>query len=113
MGCGTARPSAPCAAVWPTHAQSSPHPRHRRCTVAHLASQCAPGSALLSNYLYILRYALEKGAPPDARARGGNCPIHLAAAAGSVEAVKLLLHFNADAYVLNEQGLSPLQASLC
>lgn len=86
-------------------------PHHRRCTAAHLAAQCAPGSVHASNCLYILRYLLEKGGPPDARARGGNCPIHLAAAAGSVEAVKLLLHYRADAYILNEQGLSPLQAS--
>lgn len=28
-----------------------------------------------------------------------------------MEAVKLLLHFKADPFVLNEQGLSPLQAS--
>ncbi len=86
-------------------------PPHCSCTAAHLAAQCAAGHALATNFLYILRYLLEKGAPPDARARGGNCPIHLAAAAGSAEAVKLLLHFKADAYVLNEQGLSPLQAS--
>ncbi|PRW57737.1 ankyrin repeat [Chlorella sorokiniana] len=82
------------------------------CTAAHLAAQCAPSSVHASSFLYILRYLLEKGAPPDARARGGNCPIHLAAAAGSVEAVKLLLHFKADAYVLNEQGLSPLQVAV-
>ena len=90
---------------------SPPPPPHCSCTAAHLAAQCAAGHALATNFLYILRYLLENGAPPDARARGGNCPIHLAAAAGSVEAVKLLLHFKADAYVLNEQGLSPLQAS--
>lgn len=87
------------------------HCPNHRCTAAHLAAQCAPGSPQSAGFLYILRYLLEKGAPPDARARGGNCPMHLAAAAGGVEAVKLLLHFKADPFVLNEQGLSPLQAS--
>lgn len=87
-------------------------PTLARFTALHLAAQHTPGSPQAARALFILRCLLEKGAPVDARAQGSTCALHLAAAAGSVDAVQLLLSFRADQFALDDGGRSPLQLAV-
>mmetsp|Transcript_33420 Transcript_33420/g.45741 ORF Transcript_33420/g.45741 Transcript_33420/m.45741 type:complete len:132 (+) Transcript_33420:83-478(+) len=60
----------------------------------------------------VLEYLLEQGANPSPQSKYLRTPLHYAAKRGSMEGVKLLLQYNADSTLVDEQGNTPADDAL-
>ena len=57
------------------------------------------------------KYSLQKGGDINARANTGYTPLHLAASAGSIECVQVLLRYNADIAAKDDYGKTSRQTA--